>query len=242
MQRPTSGSPADDSSTWGPHFWATAHAAAARYPLEPTESQRQQYFTFYQHWQYVLPCEECRSNWSKVMDANPLNDESLQERESLCRWVFRAHNLVNEKLGKAIFAWERLVRRYPEIMEGKNEPVLPSPQTHYSSSFSAATKPVVTTTVAVGPESLSGRNMMPDVSLGIVALKTPDAWRNSMLYSSKPGLANYDQLPWQTSVKSGAAKTHQSHATAMMSKTTSSMTTRQTEQPRRYNKCGCKKK
>jgi hypothetical protein len=181
--------------SWGSYFWIAAHTVAAGYPKEPTEDDRTRYRVYFDSFEFVLPCIDCRESWSILLQKRPLTDAAFATRRSLCRWLLDVHNLVNEKLGKKLFDWKQLTMRYHGIEE---------------TLARLRTVP----RISLRPESVSGSSLIPDTSLGRVGHKTPSAWRNTMVNTSKPPIRTVRAVT-------------RAYGTA--------------EQPPRRRKCGCKK-
>ena len=151
--------------TWGSSFWITAHTVAAGYPKTPTSEEQNKFKEYFDTFEYILPCQECRENWKLVLEQRPLTEAALANRITLSRWVLDVHNLVNEKLGKKPYNWKYVTHRFQGIEE---------------------TQPKIVKKITLTPESISGTSIIPDTSLGIVGLKTPSAWRNSMVHLNEP--------------------------------------------------------
>lgn len=88
------------TSIWGPPLWHSLHAISFNYPINPTNEQKHQYFNFYNSLQYILPCKFCRENLVKNMDKLPLDIDVFKNRESLSRYVYKLHELINKLLDK----------------------------------------------------------------------------------------------------------------------------------------------
>ena len=88
------------TSIWGPPLWHSLHTISFNYPINPTEEQKTQYFNFYNSLQGILPCRYCRENLIKNMQTLPLNMSVFKNRESLSRYVYELHELVNTLLEK----------------------------------------------------------------------------------------------------------------------------------------------
>lgn len=88
-----------DPETFGPHFWFVMHAASFGYPDMPTTTDMTNYKDFYYGLRNIIPCDECRVHYSKMVFDNPI-DKHLHSRADLVRWVINLHNIVNARLGK----------------------------------------------------------------------------------------------------------------------------------------------
>jgi hypothetical protein len=62
-------------------------------PVKQKDAMRQ----FFTILPFVLPCKYCRANLVEHYEALPL-EPALESRESLTRWFYKIHNLVNAKL------------------------------------------------------------------------------------------------------------------------------------------------
>jgi len=88
------------TSIWGPSLWHTLHTISFNYPIKPTNKQKKQYYDFFIALQNVLPCGACRNNLKNNLKKCPLTNKSLKNRDSLSRWVYKLHNIVNKMLKK----------------------------------------------------------------------------------------------------------------------------------------------
>lgn len=165
-----------DPASWGSSFWVTAHTVAAAFPLDPTETDKNKFKAYFDSFEFVLPCTECRENWSSVLEKRPLIQAALTSRIALCRWVLDVHNLVNEKLGKKTFNWKQLTSRFIGIEDTLNQ------HDNYNDKTTQE-KTAVTHKYVLSSESST---LIPDTSLGIVSLKIPSVWRNAIVYNNKP--------------------------------------------------------
>jgi hypothetical protein len=82
-----------DTRFWGPSGWRLLHLITFTY--EP--SRRTYVKEFFELLPFVLPCKFCRASLTDYMLADPI-EASLGSRASLTRWLYRIHNMVNEKL------------------------------------------------------------------------------------------------------------------------------------------------
>ena len=83
-----------DTRFWGPSGWRFLHQITFAY--EP-KSQRASVRTLFENLPYVLPCKFCRAHLTEHMEKIPL-EPALQSKETLSKWLYEIHNLVNEKL------------------------------------------------------------------------------------------------------------------------------------------------
>ena len=107
---------------WGPHGWKFLHYVSLGYPNSPSYEDKSNYKQFYHSLQHVLPCEKCAMNYKQNLVKLPI-DNHLESRDSLVKWVFDIHNLVNDELGKESVSYEKALALY---MRGINEPNQPA--------------------------------------------------------------------------------------------------------------------
>jgi hypothetical protein len=90
---------------WGPGEWVFLHTVTFNYPevIEKgnAEHQERKKFTkqLFENLQHTLPCRFCRESFKKFLKRLPI-DAHLRSRADLTFWLYRIHNMVNEKLRK----------------------------------------------------------------------------------------------------------------------------------------------
>jgi hypothetical protein len=102
---------------WGPGGWIFLHTTTFNYPLNPEESDKVKYTNFFNSIKTILPCKYCRQSFEVYMKYIPL-EEFLESREAITYWLYRLHNLVNEKVFKKKYSFDHVVRRYEKIRAG----------------------------------------------------------------------------------------------------------------------------
>ena len=80
-----------DTRFWGPSGWRLLHLISFTYEPEQHDSVKELFTTL----PFVLPCKFCRASLAKYMEEDPLD---ISSRQALSRWLWRIHNMVNEKL------------------------------------------------------------------------------------------------------------------------------------------------
>ena len=83
-----------DTRFWGPSGWRLLHLIAFSY--EP-DKQKEEVRELFETLPFVLPCKFCRASLAEYMEEDPL-EPALKSRETLSKWLWRIHNMVNEKL------------------------------------------------------------------------------------------------------------------------------------------------
>lgn len=82
-----------DTRFWGPPCWILLHSLAEIY----TPSQKSTYKLFFNNLKNVLPCIYCRVSFTEYTEALPI-DGFLGSKQDLCNWLYKIHNMVNNKL------------------------------------------------------------------------------------------------------------------------------------------------
>ncbi len=88
------------TSTWGPVMWHYLHTISFNYPVNPTKIQKRKYKELLVNLQYTLPCKYCRINLTNNYKKYPLTPEVFKNRDSLSRYVYNLHEIINKMLGK----------------------------------------------------------------------------------------------------------------------------------------------
>lgn len=88
------------TSVWGPPMWHVLHTISFNYPINPTDEQKKYYYNFYANLKNILPCLYCRQNLMNNLAKLPLTLEVFKNRDTLSRYVYNLHELVNQMLGK----------------------------------------------------------------------------------------------------------------------------------------------
>jgi len=83
-----------DTRFWGPSGWRLLHMITFAYKPEKDKAAIRQFFEILP---FVLPCKFCRSNLVEHYQKVPL-EEALDSKESLSKWLYKIHKLVNQKL------------------------------------------------------------------------------------------------------------------------------------------------
>ena len=88
------------TSIWGPSFWHILHTISFNYPINPTEDQIKYHYKFFKNLKNILPCKYCRDNLVKNYKILPLNPNIFFSRDSLSKYVYNLHELINNMLNK----------------------------------------------------------------------------------------------------------------------------------------------
>ena len=82
-----------DTRYWGPSGWKLLHSITFSYD----EKLKDLYNDFFYTLAFVLPCKFCRKSYSEYIINDPID---ISSKEALCKWLWRIHNDVNDKLRK----------------------------------------------------------------------------------------------------------------------------------------------
>lgn len=107
---------------WGKYAWPFFHMVTMGYPENPTEKDKQRYFTYINCLKYVLPCDKCKNNLKKHLKRYPLTEEALSSRQALIKWGIDLHNIVNYYTGKPMLTNEAAVNELNKMIEEQNKP------------------------------------------------------------------------------------------------------------------------
>jgi hypothetical protein len=101
------------TTVWGPPFWHILHTISFNYPINPTKEQQKHYYDFYNNLQNILPCKYCRDNLKKNFVQLPLTKQVFTNRDTLSKYVYDLHELINHMLGKKSgLTFEEVRNRY----------------------------------------------------------------------------------------------------------------------------------
>ncbi|CAL9728919.1 mitochondrial FAD-linked sulfhydryl oxidase Erv1p [Monosporozyma unispora] len=103
-----------DVQKLGVASWTFLHTMAAKYPREPTQTQKEDMSEFLKLFSHVYPCNWCAMDFEKYITKYSPRVES---KEELSRWMCEAHNHVNVKLGKPKFNCDFWQQRWKDGWE-----------------------------------------------------------------------------------------------------------------------------
>jgi hypothetical protein len=85
---------------WGPHMWVALHSITFNYPVNPTEDDKERYKKYFELIGYVLPCSYCAESYRYFITngETKLIDNVMKNRKSLTEWLYKVHEVINEKL------------------------------------------------------------------------------------------------------------------------------------------------
>ena len=85
---------------WGPVMWDSMDCIGFNFPIKPSLRDKQNYKAYYGHRGNMLPCVACQESYKKFISIGDtkLDDNVFENRNTLTRWLFRLHEVVNHKL------------------------------------------------------------------------------------------------------------------------------------------------
>lgn len=97
-----------DPTVWGKYQWTAIHFTALGYPKNPTENQKQAFFTYFNKiLPEILPCDKCRKHLKNTLkQEHPITSKDLVNSEALFSWTVSLHNVVNKRLNKPTITLE----------------------------------------------------------------------------------------------------------------------------------------
>jgi hypothetical protein len=85
------------TAIWGPAVWHFLHVISFNYKVNPTEAEKDQYSAFLMSLGGVLPCRVCRDHYLENVQAAKFTRQVLQNRHTFSRFIYRLHQVVNER-------------------------------------------------------------------------------------------------------------------------------------------------
>ena len=94
-------------TTWGPHLWYYLHTAAANYPANPSQEQKDGMKELLCNLKWSIPCQNCSKHFGDYIEKNRTNlDTICSKRDDLFNFLHEIHNKVNARTGKPILTRE----------------------------------------------------------------------------------------------------------------------------------------
>lgn len=113
---------------WGESLWRVMYSFAYAYPNNPAPIERASAVNFFASLRYLMPCKECKVNYTALLRKYPLS-RSVNSRNELLNWVEGISNGVNEHLGKEPFNSAKLYKELYSIKmdnSGAEQPAIRS--------------------------------------------------------------------------------------------------------------------
>ena len=116
-----------DPRVWGRSYWTAMHVSGFHYPEQPSLEQQQGAENWLLGIAWMLPCPRCREHFSSLLE-NCTLASVVKNRESLSRFLLRAHNDVNTRNGKEVWSYGRAFDYYTRKDDDKTQ-ACPRPST-----------------------------------------------------------------------------------------------------------------
>lgn len=85
--------------------WVTLHSVALSYPEMPTPSERELMASWLDMFRDTITCGYCRGHFTELLAKyRTLFPGMLNSRQAFAVFTFRAHNAVNRRLNKPVYA------------------------------------------------------------------------------------------------------------------------------------------
>lgn len=100
---------------WGSKAWHLLHAFSMNNHCKIPENKKHNYYIFYTSFIYILPCEICSNHFSDIIYNINILEECKINRLYLMRWCYKAHNIVNERLNKKKYSYNKFLNDYIDL-------------------------------------------------------------------------------------------------------------------------------
>lgn len=107
-----------NQNIWGSHLWFSLHTISLNYPLKPNEIDKKYYRNFFINLQEVIPCSVCKTNYKRHLNEHPI-DNYLHNRKEIVYWVIDMHNMVNVEIGKKVYSYDKVIKKYEDVYNKK---------------------------------------------------------------------------------------------------------------------------
>jgi hypothetical protein len=94
-------------SIWGPKAWHLLHAFSIGMNKPIKKEEQKCYFLFYKTFAELIPCAVCKIHYIDYFYHIYTIEEKEINRESIKRYVYELHNIVNEELGKETVSFQK---------------------------------------------------------------------------------------------------------------------------------------
>jgi hypothetical protein len=108
-----------DPSVWGKSVWISMHYIALGYPNNPGETDKENYYNFFNNLHTVLPCQRCVDHLKDILERHPLKTTYLENSFKLFEWTVKIHNEVNKSLDKPVLTLSNATQLYAKKTPNK---------------------------------------------------------------------------------------------------------------------------
>jgi hypothetical protein len=93
------------TAIWGPLGWTTLHSTAFAYPEAPSQSEKNLMTTWLDMFRDTITCPTCKGHFTTLLtNYRTQFPNFMGSRHDFVIFTFRAHNAVNRRLNKPIYA------------------------------------------------------------------------------------------------------------------------------------------
>lgn len=93
------------TAVWGPLGWMTLHSVSTSYPVNPTASEKQLVYSWLDMFRDTITCNYCKGHFTTMLANYRVRfPNMLDSRQNFAMFAFRAHNAVNARLSKPVYA------------------------------------------------------------------------------------------------------------------------------------------
>jgi hypothetical protein len=103
-----------DPEVWGGKYWFFLRTIAIIYPKYPSTITKKKYYDLIHNFSLFIPNEDISKKFDKLLNLYPLSPY-LNDRESLCRWIWFINNKINETLEKPKIPINRFYTDYYDL-------------------------------------------------------------------------------------------------------------------------------
>ena len=96
---------------WGPGAWDFLHSMTFNYPLNPTQIDKNNYSNYFNSLSKMLPCKYCKQSYEIYIKYIPIGS-FLDSREGVCYWLYKIHELINQKIFKKNISFKEVITKY----------------------------------------------------------------------------------------------------------------------------------
>jgi hypothetical protein len=101
-----------DPKIWGPYGWLFIQSCILSYPENPNNNDKEGFRQLLGSLKIVLPCLKCRNHFEEYIYDNPLDNNILNNKENLIKWILGAQNNVNKINNKELITYDEFINYY----------------------------------------------------------------------------------------------------------------------------------
>jgi hypothetical protein len=93
------------TAVWGPLGWMTLHSVSMLYPEKPTPTEQALVSSWLDMFRDTITCAHCKGHFTTMLQNYRMRfPKMLSSRQDFALFAFRAHNAVNARLSKPVYA------------------------------------------------------------------------------------------------------------------------------------------